>query len=308
MPPIKIGTRASQLALTQAEMVRDALLLHHGDAGMRVDIVPMTTTGDRITGKPLADAGGKGLFTKEIEEALLAGEVDLAVHSMKDMPTELPPGLAIACMLPREDPLDALISPKAMTLQTLPQGATIGTSSLRRAAQMLKHRPDLKVVNFRGNVHTRLQKLREGRVDATLLAVAGLKRLGMEKVISAVLPPDVMLPAVAQGAIGIEIREKDQTMRERLRPLSHMPTEICVNTEREALRVLDGNCRTPIAAYAEIHDASLRIRALVAATDGNTVFRTEMTGAVDDALALGREAGNRLLHEAGEGFLIGIRS
>ena len=302
-----IGTRGSPLALAQANLARDMLLAAHPalapeDAEIRV----IRTTGDRILDRALAEVGGKGLFTKEIEEALLAGEIDLAVHSMKDMPTALPDGLAITCLLPREDPRDAFLSPRAGSLAALPAGAVVGSSSLRRQAQILRARPDLEVVTFRGNVQTRLRKLDEGVADATFLALAGLRRLGLADVATAVLGTDEMLPAVAQGAIGIEHRADDDRAAGLLAPLDDRPTAVCVACERAFLAVLDGSCRTPIAGHAELDgNGAMRFRGLVLTPDGRTWHETERHGPAGDAERMGRDAGDELRRRAGPGFFAG---
>lgn len=303
---VRIGTRGSPLALAQAEMVKAALATAHaalsGDAA--VEIVIIKTTGDQIQDRALSEIGGKGLFTKEIEEALLADTIDLAVHSMKDVPTHLPDGLEICCLLEREDPRDVLISRSGNSIATLPQGAVIGSASLRRQAQLLALRPDLKVVNLRGNVGTRLAKLAKGDADATLLALAGLKRLGKADVATAILDMTEMLPAVAQGAIGIEIRAADRRMRDLLTPLHHAETEIAVAAERACLAELEGSCRTPIAAYAHLAaDGRLHLRALIAKPDGSAVHRDERTGPAADAAQLGRDSGRHLKSLAGPDFL-----
>jgi len=300
---IRIGTRGSRLALAQAHEVRDRLMAAHGIVEADVEIRIIRTTGDRIVDRPLAEAGGKGLFTKEIEEALLAGEIDVAVHSMKDMPTVLPDGLGIVAMLEREDPRDAFISPVAATFAELRQGAVVGSSSLRRGAQLLRRRPDLRIVNFRGNVETRLRKLGEGVVDATLLACAGLNRLGRAADITSVIETADMLPAVAQGAIGIEARLDDQRVGELLAPLHHRQTGCTVAAERAFLAVLDGSCRTPIAALAELdHDGRLRFRGMILTPDGTECHETERTGDPDDAEWLGEDAGLELRDRAGPHF------
>jgi len=248
-PRLRLGTRGSPLALAQANEVRARLTAAHTELSEdAVEIVVITTTGDKIQDRTLAEIGGKGLFTKEIEEALLAGRIDAAVHSMKDVPTWLPEGLEISTILPREDPRDGLLSAGGQDLAGLPPCSVVGTASLRRQAQVLLARPDLRVVPFRGNVQTRLRKLAEGQVDATLLAMAGLKRLGMSGEVSAVLAPEVMLPAVAQGAIGVEIRSNDAVTRGALAALDDRDSAIRVAAERACLAVLDGSCRTPIAA------------------------------------------------------------
>ncbi len=251
-PRLRLGTRGSPLALAQANEVRARLIAAHPELAAEdaVEIVAITTTGDKIQDRTLAEIGGKGLFTKEIEEALLAGRIDAAVHSMKDVPTWLPEGLEISTILPREDPRDALFSTGGQDLAGLPAGSVVGTASLRRQAQVLLARPDLRVVPLRGNVQTRLRKLAEGQVDATLLAMAGLKRLGKSGEVSAVLAPEVMLPAVAQGAIGIEVRGDDASTRDTLAALDDADSAIRVAAERACLAVLDGSCRTPIAAFA----------------------------------------------------------
>jgi hydroxymethylbilane synthase len=252
----------------------------------------------------LSEIGGKGLFTKEIEEALIDGRIDVAVHSMKDVPTQLPAGLEIACLLEREDPRDVLISSKASRIADLPKGAVIGSASLRRQAQLLALRPDLKVVTLRGNVGTRLEKLARGDADATLLALAGLKRLGKSDVATAILDTAEMLPAVAQGAIGLEIRAADRRMRALLHPLHHAATALAVTAERACLAELEGSCRTPIAAHAELmRDGQLRLRALIARPDGSRVHRDERVGPAADAEQLGRDSGRHLKSLAGPDFL-----
>jgi len=299
---LPIGTRGSPLALWQAEHVRDRLAAYHGLDRGAASLKVITTSGDRIQDKPLADFGGKGLFTKEIEEALIDGGIDMAVHSMKDMPTVLPDGLVIPTILPREDARDAFFAREGEErIADLPPGALVGTASLRRQAQILLARPDLRVDTLRGNVDTRLRKLREGEVDATLLAVAGLKRLGRD--LPAVLEPEEMLPAVAQGAVGIEIREADEKTAAYLAPLGHQKSLEEITAERACLAVLDGSCRTPIAAYAQpIGEDRLRLRALVALPDGGECYRTELEGERSAAEVLGREAGNILRGEAGPAF------
>jgi hydroxymethylbilane synthase len=269
-----------------------------------IEIVIIKTTGDQIQDRALSEIGGKGLFTKEIEEALLADTIDLAVHSMKDVPTYLPDGLEICCLLEREDPRDVLISRRGNSIATLPQGAVIGSASLRRQAQLLALRPDLKVVTLRGNVGTRLGKLAKGDADATLLALAGLKRLGKADVATAILDMTEMLPAVAQGAIGIEIRAADRRMRDLLQPLHHVATEIAVTAERACLAELEGSCRTPIAAYAQVTaDGLLHLQALIAKPDGSQIHRDARTGPVGDATRLGRDSGRHLKTLAGPDFL-----
>ena len=304
-PRIRIGTRGSPLALAQAEEVRRRLAAAWPElaAPDAVEIVPIKTSGDRIQDRTLATAGGKGLFTKEIEEGLLAGTVDIAVHSMKDMPTWLPDGLTIPCLLPREDPRDVLIAGGSRALADLPQGAVVGTSSLRRQAQLLARRPDLRIVNLRGNVETRLRKIAAGEADATLLALAGLKRLGMAHRASAILSTEDMLPAVAQGAIGIECRRDDAVVRELLTPLHDAVTGAAVAAERALLERLDGSCRTPIAALALVDDSGgLRLDGLIATPDGKRVLHARREGAARDAAALGRDAGEELRRAGGPDF------
>lgn len=302
--PLRIGTRGSPLALAQAHETRARLAAAHPELSAEgaVEIVVIKTTGDRILDRTLSEAGGKGLFTKEIEEALAAGGIDLAVHSMKDVPTWLPDGLEIPTLLPREDTRDAFLSPRARTLDDLPEGAVVGTASLRRQAQVLARRPDLRVIPFRGNVQTRLRKLAEGEADATLLALAGLRRLGLEDRAASVLEPEAMLPAVAQGAIGIEIRASDERTRALLGPLGCAETTARVTAERALLAVLDGSCRTPIAALARLEGGVLRLDGLVASPDGARVFRVERTGAVADAAEIGADAGRELKGRLPDGF------
>jgi hydroxymethylbilane synthase len=288
--PLRIGTRGSKLALVQANMVADLLRAK----GAASEIVVLKTTGDRILDRPLADAGGKGLFVKELEDALLSGTIDLAVHSMKDVPVRLPPGLEIAALLPREDPRDVLVSNKARTLAELPKGAKLGTSSVRRAAQVARARPDLECVLLRGNVDTRLAKLDAGEMDAMLLALAGLKRLGLEQRATQML--DDFLPALAQGAIGIEIRETDTLAREIVTQLNHFGTEIALTCERAFQATLGGSCHSPMAGLATYANGTLRFRGEVLAPDGSEFVQTEIETALskdarEEAGRAGREAG-----------------
>ena len=291
MPRIKIGTRGSPLALAQARETRDRLIAAHGLDPSDIEIVAITTTGDRIKDRPLNEIGGKGLFTKEIEDALLAGEIQLAVHSMKDLPANLPEGLTIAAVLLREDPRDAFISPVANSLAELKAGATIGSSSVRRTAQVLRLRPDLKTAQFRGNVETRLRKLSEGVADATFLACAGLNRLGLADKITAAIPVEVMLPAIAQGAIGIEIREDDEATRKLLAAINHRPSEFAVACERAFLKALDGSCRSPLAGLATLNGDTLSFRGHALTPDGLHCFETTRVGSASDAARMGEEAG-----------------
>jgi hydroxymethylbilane synthase len=300
---IRIGTRGSKLALAQAYQLRDRLSAAHSLTEADFDIVIIKTSGDMIQDKPLSAFGGKGLFTKEIEEALIDGGIDLAVHSMKDMPTKLPAGLEIPCLLPREDVRDAFISLKVKRLADLPKGAVLGTSSLRRQAQVKRLRPDLQVIMYRGNVDTRLRKLEEGAADATLLAYAGLRRLGLEDRVTTLMETDEMLPAVAQGAIGVETREGDERMQGLLTALNDGDTAICVSAERAFLAVLDGSCRTPIAGLAELDGkGGIRFRGAILSPDGRHCHEAERSGAATDAVALGEDAARELVHRAGPGF------
>ncbi len=309
---LKIGTRGSALALAQAEEVKRRLRDAHPELAAEdaIEIKIIKTTGDRIQDRPLSEIGGKGLFTKEIEEALLDGGIDLAVHSMKDVPTYLPDGLDIVTILPREDPRDALFlrdPERKGGLAALPEGAVVGTASLRRQAQVLAARPDLKVVSFRGNVGTRLRKLEEGQVDATMLALAGLRRLDMAERVDHVLEPQEMLPAVAQGAIGLEARLGDERTLGLLAALDHARSADEVAAERACLAVLDGSCRTPIAALARRENGSIWLRGLVAAPDGSKVVRAERRGAPEDAARLGRELGEEIKRDAGSAMLESIK-
>lgn len=302
--PLRLGTRGSPLALAQARLVKAALAaaVDGPAAADAVEIVVVRTTGDRVLDRPLAEIGGKGLFTKELEEGLLGGGLDLAVHSMKDVPTVLPDGLAIGAVLPRADPRDALIARGPRSVAELPRGATVGTASLRRAAQLLAARPDLRVVPLRGNVQTRLRKLEAGEVGATFLAMAGLVRLGLAEAASAALEPEEMLPAVAQGAVGVECRAGDARVLGLLARIDHGATTTRITAERAFLAVLDGSCRTPIAALAELAGGRLRLRGLVASPDGREVERVEVEGAAAAARELGSEAGHALRARLRPGF------
>ena len=301
-PILRIGSRGSPLALAQAGEARRRLAAACGLALERIEIVTIRTTGDAIQDRPLAETGGKGLFTKEIEEALLSGAVDLAVHSAKDMPTLLPAGLTLSAFLPREDPRDAFISRKAKSLSELRDGAVVGTASLRRQA-LLKHlRPDLTIVPLRGNVETRLRKLETEDIDATVLAVAGLKRLGLFAAATAVFEIDVFLPAVAQGAIGIETRVDDIRTAALVAAVNDADAATAVTAERAFLAVLDGSCRTPIAGHARLSDGALRFRGMIAKTDGSAAVEVARAGAPAAAAALGAEAPHELKRRAGPGF------
>lgn len=292
-PDLKIGTRGSPLAMAQAHEVRDRLLAAHD--GLAVEIVVISTTGDQVLDRRLSEVGGKGLFTKEIQEALIDGRIDLAVHSMKDVETWLPDQTALAAVLEREDTRDVFLSPRANSLAELPAGSVIGTSSLRRQAQILHRRPDLRVETFRGNVQSRLKKLEEGVVDATLLALAGLKRLGNEDVAQSYIETDEILPAVAQGAIGIETRAQDARVRDLVASLNHEPSWIRVAAERAMLAALDGSCHTPIAGLAEFSaDGKLTLTGLVAMPDGSLLHRMTDSAPAADAEALGTALGGEL--------------
>ena len=299
---LRLGTRGSPLALAQARIVRQALATAHGFDPDQIAIEVIRTSGDRIQDRPLADVGGKGLFTKEIEEALAAGTIDLAVHSSKDMPTVLPPGLVLSAFMEREDPRDAFISRKAKSIADLPRGATVGTASLRRQAMVKRQRPDLTIVPLRGNVETRLRKLDEGVADATLLALAGLKRLGLADAATAVLDVNEFLPAVGQGAIGIETRADDLLTRELLAAINHADTFSALATERAFLAVLDGSCRTPIGGHATISGGRLSFRGMVVKPDGSEAFEAVREGDVRDAEKLGADAGSELKGRAGPDF------
>ncbi|WP_210260085.1 hydroxymethylbilane synthase [Hongsoonwoonella zoysiae] len=299
---IRIGTRGSQLALAQAHETRSRLMEAHGLPEDRFEIVVIKTSGDMIQDRPLSEVGGKGLFTKEIEVALLDGSIDLAVHSSKDMPTVLPDGLEISTFLPREDVRDAFISPKAATLSDLPEGAVVGSSSLRRQAMIRRLRPDISVVTYRGNVQTRLRKLEEGEVDATLLAAAGLNRLGLGDVVTSLLETDDFLPAVGQGAICIETRRDDRETLDLLSAIHDRETEICLLAERAFLKELDGSCRTPIGGLARFEGGKVSFRGLILKPDGREVHETSREGAAEDAAALGADAGQELKARGGPNF------
>jgi hydroxymethylbilane synthase len=302
---LRIGSRGSPLALAQAREVQRRLAAAGGLDAERIDIKIIRTTGDAIQDRPLAEVGGKGLFTKEIEEALAAGAIDLAVHSSKDMPTVLPPGLVLSAFLPREDPRDAFISRTAKSLRDLPPGATVGTASLRRQAMVLRLRPDLRVTPMRGNVETRLRKLGAGECDATLLALAGLKRLGLASAATAILAVDEFLPAVGQGAIGIETREDDAATRRLVAAINDPDTATALAAERAFLAVLDGSCRTPIGGHATVSGHEVRFRGMIVRPDGSEAFETTRAGSRDDAAQLGADAGRELRDRAGPDFFQG---
>lgn len=301
--PLGIGTRGSVLALAQAHETRDRLMRAHElpEDAFRIEVI--RTTGDAIQDRPLGEVGGKGLFTKEIEEALLDGRIDIAVHSMKDMPTVLPEGLGIVALLPREDVRDAFVSPRHESIDALPEGAVVGTSSLRRRAQLLHQRPDLQLVEFRGNVQTRLRKLDEGVAEATFLAMAGLSRLGRLDVVRTPIAPEQMLPAVAQGAIGIEARLDDDETGALLAAINDKATATRLAAERAFLAALDGSCRTPIGGLAVLEEGGgLWFRGEIIRPDGSERLATERRGAREDAAALGRDAAEELRSRGGTGF------
>jgi len=288
-----IGSRGSQLALWQANWVKSELERLHSNADINIRVI--TTSGDKIKDVPLAKIGGKGLFVKEIEEALLVKEIDLAVHSMKDVPMELPAELVVSVITKRESPLDALISKNGETLADLPQGATIGTSSLRRSSQLLKYREDFKIHPLRGNVDTRLRKVEEGKYDAILLASAGLNRLGWANRITEEISHDILLPAMGQGALGIETRLDDTMIYDFISTLNHEQTHYAVSAERSLVGRLDGGCQVPIGAYARIEKGLITLKGLVASLDGEVIYKLENVGPVDDAINIGQELGSKLL-------------
>jgi hydroxymethylbilane synthase len=299
---LRIGTRGSPLALAQARETRARLAACHGIAPDRIEIRPIRTSGDAIQDRALSEAGGKGLFTKEIEQALGDGMVDLAVHSAKDMPTILPPGLVIAAYLPREDVRDALIARGGGGLASLPPGAVVGTASLRRQALLKRLRPDLATTLLRGNVETRLRKIEAGAADATLLALAGLKRLGLEAHATEIMAEEDVLPAVGQGAICIETREDDAVTRRLVEAVGHPDTEVALTLERAFLAVLDGSCRTPIAGHATVSEGAVAFRGMILKPDGSEAHETTRWGSAAQAEALGRSAGEELRGKGGPSF------
>ncbi|MBU1190910.1 MAG: hydroxymethylbilane synthase [Gammaproteobacteria bacterium] len=290
---IRIATRKSALALWQAEHVRQGLELHH--PGLQVELVTMTTRGDQILDSPLAKVGGKGLFVKELEQALLEGRADIAVHSMKDVPVDLPEGLGLAVILEREDPRDAFVSNQYAALEDLPQGARVGTSSLRRQCQLYALRPDLVIGDLRGNVNTRLDKLDRGDYDAIILACAGLKRLGFGERIRQELGPEIILPAIGQGAIGIECRSDDKAVIDLIRPLAHAKTQDRLRAERSLNQHLSGGCQVPIAGYAEIDHGVVVLRGLVGRPDGTQLIQGVISGRPEDGDELGQVLAQDLL-------------
>ena len=299
MKTLKIATRQSPLALWQAEHIRARLEAMHAD--LTVELVTFVTQGDKILDTPLAKIGGKGLFVKELEAALMDGRADLAVHSMKDVPMALPEGLSLAVICEREDPLDAFVSNHYASFADLPQGAKVGTSSLRRKCQILKARPDLEIIDLRGNVGTRLSKLDDGQYDAIILASAGLKRLGLAERIRHTIQPAVSLPAVGQGALGLECRSQDQAVLDLILPLMHAETNVCVRAERAFNAYLEGGCQVPIAGYATLQNGQLQIEGRVGSVDGQTILNAVQVGAPEQAEMLGEELAKALLAQgAGE--------
>jgi hydroxymethylbilane synthase len=303
-PVLRIGSRGSPLALVQAREVQSRLAVACGLDPAQIEIKIIRTTGDVVQDRPLNDLGGKGLFTKEIEDALLSGAIDLAVHSSKDMTTVLPRGLVLSAFLPREDVRDAFISQKAKTLRDLPRGAVVGTASLRRQALVKRLRPDLAIVPLRGNVETRLRKIEAGEADATLLAVAGLKRLGLLEAAAALLDIDEFLPAVGQGAIGIETRADDAATRALVAEIDDADTATAVTAERAFLAVLDGSCRTPIGGHARINNGAVHFRGIIVKPDGSAAFEVLREGRSDQAAELGADAGRELKARGGADFFV----
>ena len=301
MKTLKIATRQSPLALWQAEHIRDRLESLH--QGLKVELVTFVTQGDKILDTPLAKIGGKGLFVKELEAALLDGRADLAVHSMKDVPMSLPQGLELAVICEREDPFDAFVSNQYAKFEDLPQGAKLGTSSLRRKSQILKQRPDLNVIDLRGNVGTRLSKLDDGQYDAIILASAGLKRLGLQQRILHTLAPELSLPAVGQGALGLECRSNDQDVLDLILPLMHNETNVCVRAERAFNAYLEGGCQVPIAGFATLNQDTLSVEGRVGSVDGSTLLKATVKGHPDHAVQLGEQLAQKLLDQ-GAGDLL----
>jgi len=300
----KIGTRGSQLAIAQSEWVKKKIETRHPH--IHAELIKIKTTGDKMLDTPLSKIGGKALFVKEIEETLLGKAVDLAVHSLKDVPAELPEGLMLSATPKREDPRDVFVSVKYQTLQDLPQGARVGTSSLRRKAQLLIMRHDLEIVPLRGNVDTRLQKLKEGEIQAIILAAAGLKRLGIDNHITHVIPSLQMLPAIGQGALGLEVRRDDERTLRLLKFLNHEETEVTVKAERAFLRTLEGGCQVPIAAFCRFKDGLLHLSGMVSELDGSHTVRDEITGEKDQAEQMGVILAKKLLNSGADKILAHI--
>jgi hydroxymethylbilane synthase len=298
---IRIGTRASALALWQAEWVKSEL--EKKNPGMSVTLTKIKTTGDKILDVPLAKVGGKGLFVKEIEEAMLANEIDIAVHSMKDVPTFFPDGLHLSCITKREDPRDALLTRNKVKFRDLPKGANVGTSSLRRQAQLMHVRPDFIIHQLRGNVDTRLRKLKEGKYDAIILAAAGVKRLGLAENVSEYIDPEISLPAIGQGALGIECRVDDRELNDLIAFFNHADTRTCVTGERALLRRLEGGCQVPIACYGEMKDGKLHLIGLVGSVDGKRIIKDAIDGAPEKAEKLGVTLAEKLLSRGADVIL-----
>jgi hydroxymethylbilane synthase len=298
---IRIGTRASALALWQAEWVKSELEKKY--PGMTVSLTKIKTTGDKILDVPLAQVGGKGLFVKEIEEAMLANEIDIAVHSMKDVPTMFPDGLHLSCITKREDARDALLTRNNMKFKDLPQGATIGTSSLRRQAQLMSIRPDFKIAQLRGNVDTRLRKLKEGLFDAIILAAAGVRRLGLAENVSEYIDPSISLPAIGQGALGIECRVDDRELNDLIAFFNHQDTRTCVTGERALLRRLEGGCQVPIACYGQMMNGKLHLIGLVGSVDGKRIIKDTIEGEAEKAEKLGVTLAEKLLKQGADVIL-----
>ena len=298
---IRIGTRASALALWQAEWVKAELEKKY--PGMTVSLTKIKTTGDKILDVPLAQVGGKGLFVKEIEEAMLEGEIDIAVHSMKDVPTFFPDGLHLSCITKREDPRDALLTRNNVTFNNLPKGANVGTSSLRRQAQLMHVRPDFVIHQLRGNVDTRLRKLKEGQFDAIILAAAGVKRLGLADNVSEYIDPEISLPAIGQGALGIECRVDDRELNDLIAFFNHADTRTCVTGERALLRRLEGGCQVPIACYGQIKGGALHLTGLVGSVDGKRIIKDSLEGAPEKAEKLGVTLAEKLLSRGADVIL-----
>ena len=306
MSKVTIGSRGSPLALWQANWVKDLLLGHHSD--LAVDIKIIKTSGDRIQDVPLAKIGGKGLFVKEIEEGLLKREVDFAVHSMKDMPIIFPVNLCIACVTKRENPFDALISRNDIKLDDLPKGAKIGTGSLRRMSQLLYYRPDLNLIPLRGNLETRLKKLETEGLDAIILAAAGLIRLGWKDCITEIIPPEILLPAMGQGAVGIETRKNDVDNQILLADMDDEQTHYALDAERALVSQLEGGCNVPIGSFATLNGDQITLRGLVASLDGKTMYKKELTDLKTNAVALGRRMGDELIEMGADRIMQEIKS
>ncbi len=301
---LKIGTRGSALAVTQSEWIKEKILSRH--PGISVELVRIRTKGDKIVDSPLSKIGGKGLFVKEIEDALLRKEVDLAVHSIKDVPAELPEGLCLSVFPEREDPRDVFISREYASLSDLPEGASIGTGSLRRSSQLLHIRPDLNVVQLRGNVDTRLKKLESGAMQAIILAAAGMNRLGLSAEITERLSTEALLPAIGQGALGLEVRKDDERILQILYFLNHRPTELAVRAERSFLKRLEGGCQVPIAGFGIVEGSDIILKGMVAELDGSNIIRGEIKGPDTKAEELGLALAERLLESGADRILAGV--